>query len=199
MTIGKRIAAIRTLRGMTQAELGLKLEFTATSAGTRVAQYETGYRVPKEEMAERISEILDVSPYNFYTFDGISEIPLIVDFFWMEEFYPDRFCLFSIHSDKKAASSSQDALKAYYNASGISIPNGTHGVFIGIGDMESYLSEWMSMKERLSAGDISKKDYFEWKLQFPYSSHFYQEAHGMEVDDEDNFFKDPPKWRKSNK
>ena len=199
MTIGKRIAAIRSFRGITQAELGLKLEFTATSAGTRVAQYETGYRVPKEEMSERISEILEVSPFNFYTFDGLSEIPLILDFFWMEEFSPDAFRLLSLCKDKKIKNSASDSLISLYHSSDADLPDSTYGIYIGIGDTNTYLAEWAKMKSRLYSDEISRDEYFEWKLQFPYSSPFYQNTHGMEVDDEDNFFKDPPKWRMNNK
>lgn len=39
---------IRTFRGLTQRELGLKLGYEERNADVRVAQYESGYRVPKK-------------------------------------------------------------------------------------------------------------------------------------------------------
>lgn len=48
MTIGQRIKYFRKRKGYTQKEIGELLGFANTSAGTRIAQYETGVRVPKK-------------------------------------------------------------------------------------------------------------------------------------------------------
>lgn len=47
MLLGERIKRIRTFRGLTQWELGLKLGYEERNADVRVAQYESGYHVPK--------------------------------------------------------------------------------------------------------------------------------------------------------
>lgn len=47
MILGERIKRIRTFRRLTQRELGLKLGYEERNADVRVAQYESGYRVPK--------------------------------------------------------------------------------------------------------------------------------------------------------
>ena len=44
MTIGQRIKYFRKRKGYTQKEIGELLGFANTSAGTRIAQYETGVR-----------------------------------------------------------------------------------------------------------------------------------------------------------
>ena len=46
MVLGERIKRIRTFRGLTQRELGLKLGYEERNADVRIAQYESGYRVP---------------------------------------------------------------------------------------------------------------------------------------------------------
>ena len=51
MILGERIKRIRTFRGLTQRELGLKLGYEERNADVRVAQYESGYRVPKKRHA----------------------------------------------------------------------------------------------------------------------------------------------------
>ena len=61
MAIGKRIRFFRTLKNLTQKELGLKLRYPERAADVRVAQYESETRVPKEDTIERLSYIFDVS------------------------------------------------------------------------------------------------------------------------------------------
>ena len=67
MLLGERIKKIRTFRGLTQRELGLKLGYEERNADVRVAQYESGYRVPKKDTLIEISKILNVNYINFVT------------------------------------------------------------------------------------------------------------------------------------
>lgn len=60
---GKTIRFCRKTAGLKQRELGLLLGFSEKSAETRVGQYEVNARVPREEMTERIAQILNVSKY----------------------------------------------------------------------------------------------------------------------------------------
>lgn len=64
MAIGERICFIRNLCGMTQKYLGTLVGFPEKTANTniRMAQYETGKRVPKENLTVEIAKALDVSP-----------------------------------------------------------------------------------------------------------------------------------------
>lgn len=55
--IGRRIRAIRTARGLSQAELGEKVGLTAD----RIQKYENGARKPKLELLKKIAEALGVS------------------------------------------------------------------------------------------------------------------------------------------
>lgn len=65
MILGERIKRIRTFQGLTQREPGLKLEYAERNADVRVAQYESGYRVPKKDTLMEIARILNVK-YQFY-------------------------------------------------------------------------------------------------------------------------------------
>ena len=62
MPIGTRIKRIRTLRGITQKELGVRLGYSERNADIRIAQYESGKRTPKEDVINGIASILEVSP-----------------------------------------------------------------------------------------------------------------------------------------
>lgn len=59
--IGKRIKHARIRRGLTQTALGLAVGFPADQAGIRIAQYESGFRTPKEPLLYSIAKVLDVS------------------------------------------------------------------------------------------------------------------------------------------
>ena len=65
MTIGDKIKRIRTFRNMTQAELGAALGWGDKGAN-RLAQYETNYRVPKQDLITEMAKILDVNPWTLY-------------------------------------------------------------------------------------------------------------------------------------
>lgn len=62
MDIGYRIKYIRKLKGLTQKELGLKLGFPETSADIRIAQYESGSRIPREDIINKLADVLGVVP-----------------------------------------------------------------------------------------------------------------------------------------
>ena len=65
MTLGEKLKRIRTFRGMTQKDLGVAVGFDEKGADNRIAQYETNYRVPKEDLLKKMAKVLRVSPYNF--------------------------------------------------------------------------------------------------------------------------------------
>ena len=65
MTIGEKIKAVRTFRGMTQKELGLAVGLPEKGADNRIAQYETDYRVPKKELLDKIALALHVHRLTF--------------------------------------------------------------------------------------------------------------------------------------
>ena len=62
MAIGERIHFFRTLRGMTQKYLGVRLGFDEKSADVRIAQYESGTRSPKDNYIALLADTLGVSP-----------------------------------------------------------------------------------------------------------------------------------------
>lgn len=59
---GRRIRHYRMLRGMTQKALGIAAGFPPETANIRIAQYESGARVPKHTLLCTLAEALGVSP-----------------------------------------------------------------------------------------------------------------------------------------
>ena len=62
LTTGEKIKEARKTQGMTQVELAQKIGCSQAN----LAQYETGKRIPRPEMLEKIAAILDVRVYDLY-------------------------------------------------------------------------------------------------------------------------------------
>ena len=69
MVLGERIKRIRTFRGLTQHELGLKLGYEELNADVRIAQYESGYRIPQNNTLMEMAKILNI---NYIHFIGVT-------------------------------------------------------------------------------------------------------------------------------
>ena len=69
MKLGEKIKLVRKQRGMTQRELGERLHLDGNAAN-RIAQYESGFRTPKEGRIQEIARVLNVRKENFFTSAG---------------------------------------------------------------------------------------------------------------------------------
>ena len=83
MTIGEKIKRIRQHRKMTQKELGDAVGLTAN----RIAQYEMGYRVPKDALVEKFVEALKVSRESLLENNGMA-VTVLEQLFWLDEEVP---------------------------------------------------------------------------------------------------------------
>ncbi len=137
MAIAERIKFFRTLRGITQKELGLKLDYLCEN---RIAQYESGYRTPKGDTLERLAEALDVVPEAIKVPDIDTVLGVMHTLFALEDMYglsvfnvQDRTCI---------------NLKSTNEQSNL------------LGKM---IKTWAYMKGSLDAGEITKADYDNWR------------------------------------
>ena len=160
MTLGKRIKRIRTYRGMTQRELGIRLGYKESGADIRIAQYEMGHRKPKKDTLYKMAEILSVSPIQFIRPKQGSPEDLMQMFFWQEEENKAAIHVFKIETGRR----DENEPKQYALSLG---SNDAQSPFIGIrfsyGQMEAYLNEWMVWRECLANGQITEQEYLDWK------------------------------------
>ena len=85
MTIGERIKKIRVFRKMTMDELGGALGFEGKNMSVRISQYETGARIPGEDMILKLADALHcnyraISDYSL----GAAE-DIIETLFWLKK------------------------------------------------------------------------------------------------------------------
>ena len=156
MILGERIKRIRTFRGLTQRELGLKLGYEERNADVRVAQYESGYRVPKKDTLMEIARILNVNYIN-------------LTFFWLDEDNRNTFHLFQLVRNPGKCNVSDDK-SVRYNDSDEWPAHAPVGMWLDYGLVNEFLREWCLRKEQLKNGEISEDEYFEWKINWPATS-----------------------------
>lgn len=84
MTIGQRIKRIREFRGLTQKELGQRLGFKR-GCDVRIAQYESGSRVPKRKMLLSLANVLGVDVCVLSPTIAVTREDLLQTILWWED------------------------------------------------------------------------------------------------------------------
>lgn len=73
-----KLKFLRHYRNMTQKELGIKIGFSESSAGVRIAQYESGTRLPKHDMIVRIADALSI-PNGVFRITFFDDIKILLE------------------------------------------------------------------------------------------------------------------------
>lgn len=145
MAIGERIRFFRNLRGMTQKYLGQVVGFPEKTADIRMAQYESGSRTPKAELAESLAGALGVSPLALSVPDIDSYLGLMHTLFTLEDRY------------------------------GLTVDTGENGVSLRVdprkgrdaAELFKMLTAWAEQSEKYHNGDINRDEYDKWRYNYP--------------------------------
>ena len=165
MTVGEKIKFIRNFRDMTQKELGVGIGFDEKGADNRIAQYETNYRVPKKDTLLQIAKVLDVNPLNFFSeVSGSAED--IMQIFFLDEDNPSAINLFQLVRNPGKCNASVDTA-VRYNDSDDWPAHPPVGLWFKYGVVDDFMREWLVRKIELKAGEITREEYLEWKLNWP--------------------------------
>ena len=144
MKIGEKIKRVRLHRHMKQRELGELVGFT-DGAANRIAQYESGFRVPKEDMVKKIADALHVKECALLEPDTGNLGGIMETLFWLDEENRGLFHLFLLNDSESEIV----------------------GITMRDKKTMSYLQEWMGKKQKLGDGRITEEEYLEWKLHWP--------------------------------
>jgi transcriptional regulator with XRE-family HTH domain len=145
MAIGERIRYFRNLRGMTQKELGIAVDFDEKSADVRIAQYESGSRTPKEELIKGLAYRLSVSPLALKVPDIDTDYGLMHTLFTLEDLYGLRIDTI----DGELCLSLDKTKGPTYN------------------NMYNMLNGWRKERNKLKLGDITEDEYDAWRYTYP--------------------------------
>ena len=166
MELGQKIKKIRMFRGMTQKELGIRLGYDGKSADVRIAQYESGARVPKRETLSLMADILQVNVLNFIKPYPGSAADFMQLLFWLDEENRNTVHLFSMETGRANLDGSNHSDIAFCLKAAEEKP--VTGIRLEYGGIDECLQNWMEKKRQLKNKEISEKDYLEWKWNWPY-------------------------------
>ena len=147
MAIGERIRFFRNLRGMTQKHLGQVVGFPKKTADIRMAQYESGSRTPKADLVKQLADALDVSAEVLNVPNIDSYTGLMHTLFALEDLYGFKI----------------DRLDGEICIR-INRQNGST-----FAKMTGLLEPWEEMAQKYRNGEISRKEYDQWRYRYPRS------------------------------
>jgi transcriptional regulator with XRE-family HTH domain len=182
MTVGERIKKIRIFRKMTMDELGAALGFEGKNMSVRVSQYETGDRIPREDMILKLADALRCNYKALSDFGSGAAEDIIETLFWLEESttpLPSRgkgprfpeytgpgnlIHLSAMTPTKVKATPIMTYDDDSYDTAGVPV-----AITFDYGLVNDFLSEWNEMKIKLKDGKITPNEYFEWKITWPHA------------------------------
>ncbi len=131
---------------MTLKYLSMAVDFPEKSADVRLAQYETGSRIPKAGLTVALAQVLDVSPHALSVSDIDSYVGLMHTLFTLRDDSglemsetDGEICLkVDVRKNKKLAAR-----------------------------LHEMLCSWREQAAKLAAGEISKEDYDKWRYHYP--------------------------------
>lgn len=137
MTIGEKIKKVRSLRGLTQKELGLLIGLS----NIRVQQYESGYRIPQGKIMKDICDALEVSECFFVNHHMETEEDIIQLLFDL-----GRSCSIEvIQIDEK---------------------NNIYGILFKDNIVNEGVKKWYEKRKLMKSGELSENDYALWQAKF---------------------------------
>ncbi|MFQ9716177.1 MAG: helix-turn-helix domain-containing protein [Blautia sp.] len=160
---------IRTYRGMTQKELGIRLGYKESTADVRIAQYESDQRRPKTDTLYQMAEILEIHPFCLVKAEEGSLEELLQTLLWMEEENPDLVQLY-FWGDTEGIESKVSEERRELQTDRV-------GIRINDQKIESMISEWLRKRAEVKRGILSEAEYLEWKWGCHYKEITKRDCH----------------------
>lgn len=168
MLMGKKIQRIRNFRGYNQTELAGMLGYGENGQG-RITQFESGYRNPRKDTLEKIACLLDCNPETLQDVSGQNASELMQILFWMEEDNPGMLRVFQFKRIPGERVNTTDDPGVYYHDNDHWPAHEPFGFWMDYPLLNDFLAEWVFHKQELADGIITKEEYFEWKINWPYT------------------------------
>lgn len=169
MTVGQKIKRIRNFRGLTQKQLGIAMGFNESNADVRVRQYESDEKLPRKENINVIAKVLNVNPRNFTGYEGDTAEDIMQTLFWIDEEYSGFVNITPLEKSSDSVSTSAGSETLKYNESDNWPAYSPMGLWFNDSLVNDFLREWSTRKEEFRKREITEDEYFEWKLNWPYT------------------------------
>lgn len=156
---------------MKQRELGELLGFT-DGAANRIAQYESGFRVPKEDMVKKIAAALNVAECALLEPDTGNLEGIMETLFWLDEDMPGVLrCSLTMPFDKNPTEKGSNIVPII-QTNAKTVPFNTQPTMLWSENdlLNCLFNTYAVMQYRYHTGKITPEKYFEWKLQWSFGS-----------------------------
>ena len=110
----------------------------------------------------------DTKGQNFYTIAPGSAEDFMRTFFWLDEDSPGAIRLFQLVRNPGRAGAADDTA-VRYNDSDDWPAHPPVGMYFQYGLVDEFMREWLFRQQELHAGEITRDEYFEWKLNWPHT------------------------------
>lgn len=156
---------------MKQRELGELVGFT-DGAANRIAQYESGFRVPKADMVEKIAAALQVEECALLEPDTGNLEGIMETLFWLDEDMPDVLrCSLTMPLDKRPTEIGSATVPVIQTNAKTAPFNTQPTMLWSENDLLNCLfNSYAVMQYRYHIGKITHEKYFKWKLQWSFGS-----------------------------
>ena len=115
---------------------------------------------------DKMAEALRVDRQNFYTIAPGSAEDFMRTFFWLDEDSPGSIRLFQlVRNPGKTGASDDTAVR--YNDTDDWPAQPPVGIYFNYGLVDEFMREWLLRQQELHAGEITREEYFEWKINWP--------------------------------
>ena len=173
MRTGDKIKCIRKFRGYTQPEFALMIGLGENTA-PRVAQYESGYRVPSPKLLKTMAEVLNCNALALMDVTGQNTEELMMLLLWLEEEHPGMFHAFQLQRIRQDDHNSNETdatndCNVYYHDNEDWPVHAPCGLWVDNQLLNSFIEEWLFHQQELKDELITKEEYFEWKIGWPYT------------------------------
>ena len=148
LTMGKKIKYYRTLRGLTQKQLGILCGFEPPSADVRISQYEKNVKAPRPNAILQLSKALrvDRSALSDITINDEADIMRML-------FYLDRIVGINVEISGSRCHLDFDLSDRNFEL------------------LLSYINDWIKQKEKRSENyfscNVYEEEYVQWEATFP--------------------------------
>ena len=143
MAFGSRLRFFRNRKGLTQKQVGEAVGFKGNISEVRMAQYETEALTPKDPLINQLAAIYGVSPRAIKVPDIDTYVGLMHTLFALEDTY-------GLTIDRIDDTDCLRIDREQMNSS-----------------LHSYLAAWRDVATRYRSGEISKKEYDDWRYHYP--------------------------------
>ena len=124
-------------------------------------------KLKKIRTFRKMAQALDVNPYTLYDTAGRDASEMMELLFWLDEFNPSALHLFLPRKFPGEKCNEVADTSVYYHDNDSWPAHAPVCMWFDYGVLNDFLNEWVVRMDELKSGEITRDEYFEWKINWP--------------------------------